>query len=68
MGPFDLGNSIGHPILDGAMHDELKKVVTKVQQVAKANDKNSGVYSTGGDQALQFADQGFQMVRTALSF
>ena len=45
------------------MHDELKDAMKKIQQVAKANDKRCGVYSTAGDQARQFADQGFQMVR-----
>lgn len=49
------------------MHDELKESVHKVQQMAKVYNKKSGVYSTGGDQARQFADQGFQMVRTIVS-
>lgn len=61
-GPFDLGNAIGHPLLDGAMHDELKEAIAKVQRVAKENEKSSGIYSTSGDQAREFADQGFNMV------
>ena len=64
VGPFDLGNNIGHSILDGTMHDELKQALTKVQDVAKANSKSSGIYSTSGNQARDFADQGFQMVVT----
>lgn len=68
VGPFDLGNSIGHPIIDGTMHNELKEAIKRVQQVAKANNKNSGVYSTAGDQARQYADQGFQMVSAAKPF
>lgn len=62
VGPFDLGNNIGHSILDGTMHDELKEAVAKILEVAKENKKNCGIYSTSGEQARQFADQGFQMV------
>ena len=63
VGPFDLGNNIGHPILDGTMHTELKEAIAKVQRVAKENKISSGIYATSGDQAREFADQGFQMVR-----
>lgn len=62
VGPFDLGNNIGHPILDGTMHDELKEAIAKIQQAAKENHKSSGIYSTSGDQARGFANQGFNMV------
>lgn len=62
MGPFDLGNNIGHSIVDGTLHDELKEAITKIQRAAKENGKSSGIYSTSGDQAREFADQGFNMV------
>ena len=62
VGPFDLGNNIGHPIINGAMHDELREAIAKVQRVAKENGKSSGIYSMSGDQARDFADQGFNMV------
>ena len=62
VGPFDLGNSIGHPILDGMMHEELKTAIAKVQEVATINKKSTGIYSTSGEQARTFADQGFNMV------
>ena len=64
MGPFDLGNSIGHSITDGTMHDELKEAIAKIQRAAKDNKKSSGIYSTSGEQARGFADQGFNMVRS----
>ncbi|KAL8997252.1 MAG: hypothetical protein Q9169_003445 [Polycauliona sp. 2 TL-2023] len=64
-GPFDLGNNIGHPILDGEMHQELKAAVAKIQTVAKENQKASGIYATSGDQARGYVDQGFQMVSVA---
>lgn len=62
VGPFDLGNNIGHSIIDGIMHDELKEAIARIQRVAKENGKSSGIYSTSGDQARDFADQGFNMV------
>ena len=62
VGPFDLGNNIGHPIVDGTMHGELKDAIAKVLRAAKDNEKSSGIYCTSGDQAREFADQGFNMV------
>ena len=62
VGPFDLGNNIGHPILSGTMHDELKEAIAKIQRAAKESEKSTGIYSTSGDQAREFADQGFNMV------
>lgn len=62
VGPYDLGNNIGHSILDGTMHETLKKAVARIQAAAKANKRCSGIYTAAGDQARQFADQGFQMV------
>ena len=64
-GPFDLANNIGHPILDGTMHEELKEAIAKIQRVAKENQKCSGIYAISGDQAREYADQGFQMVSVA---
>ena len=57
-----MGNSIGHSIVDGTIHDELKEAIAKIQRAAKENEKSSGIYSTSGDQAREFADQGFNMV------
>lgn len=45
------------------MHEELKKAIARILQAAKDNGKGSGIYCTSGDQAREFADQGFQMVR-----
>ena len=63
VGPFDLGNNIGHPILDGTMADELKEAIATILRTAKVNQKRAGIYATSGEQARQFADQGFHMVR-----
>ena len=67
VGPYDLGNNIGHPILDGVIHEELKNAIAKILQVAKENNKKSGIYCISGDQARQYADQGFHMVSSFLS-
>ena len=64
MGPFDLGNNLGHSIIDGKMHDELKEAIANIQRAANENKKSSGIYSISGDQAREFADQGFDMVRS----
>ena len=45
------------------MHDELKEAIAKIQRAAKENEKSTGIYSTSGEQAREFADQGFNMVR-----
>ncbi|KAL8869056.1 MAG: hypothetical protein Q9174_004555 [Haloplaca sp. 1 TL-2023] len=64
-GPFDLGNNIGHPILDGTMHEELKEAIAKIQRVAKENQRGSGIYAVSGEQAREYADHGYQMVSVA---
>lgn len=62
VGPFDLGNNIGYPILDGEMHAELIDSIQRIRVVAEENGKAHGIYATSGEQAKQFSDQGFNMV------
>ena len=64
VGPYDLGNNIGHPILDGTMHPNLKQGVAKVLKAAIDNDKRAGFYCTSGRQAREYAEQGFHLVCT----
>ena len=66
VGPYDLGNNIGHPILDGTMHEDLKQAIAKIQKAAKDHDKSTGMFCTSGEQARTFADQGFNMVSLEL--
>merc|ERR1711939_1092927 len=35
IGPFDLGNNIGHPIVDGVMHEELHEAIRKILEESK---------------------------------
>jgi len=65
VGPFDLGNNIGHPILDGTMHEDLMSAIDRIQEAAKKNGKGTGIYCTGGEQARQFSERGFNMISVA---
>lgn len=62
VGPFDLGNNIGRPVLDGVMHPELSTAIDKVHAAAVANGKKSGIYCTGPEQAREYVAKGFHMV------
>uniref|UniRef100_A0A8H7TNR2 HpcH/HpaI aldolase/citrate lyase domain-containing protein n=1 Tax=Bionectria ochroleuca TaxID=29856 RepID=A0A8H7TNR2_BIOOC len=50
IGPFDLGNNIGHPIV-GEMAPELKAALAKILEASHKAGKKCGIYSTGGEQA-----------------
>ncbi|KAK3694084.1 Pyruvate/Phosphoenolpyruvate kinase-like domain-containing protein [Podospora appendiculata] len=65
IGPFDLGNNIGHPIIDGKMDPELDEAILKILHAAAAAGKRSGIFCTGGEQAKKYADLGFQMISVA---
>lgn len=61
VGPFDLGNAIGHPVKD-EFDVELKQAISKIQQAAKMKGKKIGIYCPNGQTARHYADEGFQMV------
>jgi 4-hydroxy-2-oxoheptanedioate aldolase len=65
VGPFDLGNNIGHPILDGTMHAELHSAIDRVNEAAQKHGKSTGIYCTGGEQGKFYADKGFHMISVA---
>jgi len=62
IGPFDLGNNIGHPIFDGVMHEDLHAAIAKIFKAASAAGKKSGIFCTSGAQAKVYANMGFQMI------
>ncbi|KAI9677005.1 MAG: hypothetical protein M1817_006844 [Caeruleum heppii] len=62
IGPFDLGNNIGHPIIDGVMHDELRRSISRILQAANGAGKKAGFYCTSGQQARAYAAHGFHMI------
>jgi len=64
IGPFDLGNNIGHPIIE-AMDQELKDAIAKIHAAAGKAGKRTGIYCTSGEQAREYADAGFHMISCA---
>lgn len=65
VGPFDLGNNIGRPILEGIMHNDLKAAISKILKAANVAGKYAGIFCTDGEQGRIFADQGFHMISCA---
>lgn len=65
VGPFDLGNNIGHPVIDGVIKPELMAAIKKVVQAANRANKKAGIYCTSGEQAKFFGDMGYRMVHVA---
>jgi len=61
IGPFDLGNNIGRPIL-GEMHQELKDAIERIKGAAHAEGKKVGIYCNGGEQARAYAERGFDFI------
>ncbi|KJZ76602.1 hypothetical protein HIM_03938 [Hirsutella minnesotensis 3608] len=68
IGPFDLGNNIGHPILNGVVAPELKDAIGRILAACKKSGKKCGVYSSSGEQAKAFAEQGFDMISVATDY
>jgi 4-hydroxy-2-oxoheptanedioate aldolase len=56
IGPFDLGNNIGHPIIGGVMHENLHTAIATILKAAKAACKKTGIYCTSGEQSKEYAD------------
>lgn len=65
VGPFDLGNNIGHPIINGVMHDDLHAAITKVLKAANGAGKKAGIFCTSGEQSNEYSKEGFHMISVA---
>ncbi|KAG4266003.1 2,4-dihydroxyhept-2-ene-1,7-dioic acid aldolase [Fusarium proliferatum] len=68
IGPFDLGNALGYPIIEGVMATELKDAIAKILAAGQRAGKKTGVYCTGGEQAKIYADQGFDMMNVVTDY
>jgi 2-keto-3-deoxy-L-rhamnonate aldolase RhmA len=66
IGPWDLGNNIGRPVL-GAFHEDLEAAIERIRKAAVDNGKRAGIYCVGGPAAKKYADQGFHMVCSSLT-
>ncbi|KAK4161987.1 Phosphoenolpyruvate/pyruvate domain-containing protein [Cladorrhinum sp. PSN259] len=51
IGPFDLGNNIGHPVINGKMDAELDEAIARVLKAAVAANKKAGIFCSSGEQA-----------------
>ncbi|KAF5541832.1 2 4-dihydroxyhept-2-ene-1 7-dioic acid aldolase [Fusarium mexicanum] len=49
IGPFDLGNSIGYPILNGVVKPELKAAIIRILEVSRKAGEKCGIYSASGE-------------------
>ncbi|KIW47400.1 uncharacterized protein PV06_00098 [Exophiala oligosperma] len=61
VGPFDLGNNIGHPVT-GDFPPELDAAIARILKAAQDEGKKSGIYSPSAEFANRYADMGFQMI------
>ncbi|KAK4190503.1 Pyruvate/Phosphoenolpyruvate kinase-like domain-containing protein [Podospora australis] len=68
VGPFDLGNNIGHPIINGKRDVELDEAIARVLKATVAAGKKCGIYCTSGEEAKLYADMGFHMVSAATDY
>ncbi|KAK4659619.1 hypothetical protein QC762_111940 [Podospora pseudocomata] len=68
IGPFDLGNNIGHPIINGKTDAELDDAIARIYKATVAAGKKCGIFCTGGEQAKKYADRGFHMINVATDF
>ncbi|KAJ4354497.1 uncharacterized protein N0V89_006234 [Didymosphaeria variabile] len=64
IGPFDLGNNIGRPIL-GEMHQELKDAIENIKEAAHTAGKKVGIYCTSPEDAKDCAQRGFDFISIA---
>lgn len=65
IGPFDLGNNIGHPIINGVVKPELKAAIAKILKAAHDAGKKCGMYCSNGKEAAQYVHPGNISVENA---
>jgi 4-hydroxy-2-oxoheptanedioate aldolase len=66
VGPFDLGNNIGHPILDGVMKPELEQAIDRILEATHKAGKKAGFFASSAEQAKKYGEKGFDMISAAL--
>ena len=65
VGPSDLGNSIGHPIIGNVMDQTLKAAIMHILDAAKKAGKYACMYCSSGVDAMAWTKLGFHMVSTS---
>lgn len=66
IGPFDLGNNIGHPILDGVLKPELEQAIDRILVATHNAGKKAAFFASSAEQAKEYGDKGFDMISAAL--
>lgn len=61
-------NNIGHPILNGVIAQEVKDALAKVLAASRKAGKKTGIFATSGQQAREFAAQGFEIISVATDY
>ncbi|EZF32872.1 2-dehydro-3,6-dideoxy-6-sulfogluconate aldolase [Trichophyton mentagrophytes] len=62
VGPWDLGNNIGRPVVTAEFHPDLEIAISRIRKAATDNGKKAGIYCPSGELAKKYIDQGFHMV------
>ncbi|KAI1394409.1 Pyruvate/Phosphoenolpyruvate kinase-like domain-containing protein [Hypoxylon trugodes] len=62
IGPFDLGNNIGHPVQKGVIGPELKTALARILAATRKAGKKCGIYCKDAQQAREFAGYGYDMI------
>ncbi|KAH0498376.1 hypothetical protein TgHK011_005630 [Trichoderma gracile] len=68
VGPFDLGNNIGHRITAEGIPPQLEEALLKIQAAAKKAGKKSGIYTLDPQHAKTVQKQGFDMVHIVTDY
>ncbi|OLN88535.1 4-hydroxy-2-oxo-heptane-1,7-dioate aldolase 1 [Colletotrichum chlorophyti] len=68
IGPFDLGNNIGHPVINGIIKKELSDAIDRILEATHKAGKKAGIFCTSGEQSKFFADKGFDMISVATDY
>jgi len=62
IGPFDLSNSLGHPLAHGVEYPVVSEAIQRILDISHAAGKKAGIFTTSGEDARKRVEQGFDMV------
>jgi 4-hydroxy-2-oxoheptanedioate aldolase len=65
IGPFDLSNALGHPLVHGVEHPVVSEAIQKILDTAHNTGIKAGIFTTSHDDARKRVEQGFDMVHIA---
>ncbi|KAK0760125.1 hypothetical protein N5P37_007205 [Trichoderma harzianum] len=68
VGPFDLGNNIGHRITEEGIPQELETALVKIQAAAAKAGKKSGIYTLDPAHAKKCHQMGFDMIHVVTDY